>query len=303
MKNLRILLLVVLCVALTSTVAYTKDVGKEINKPIQRQSSFAHEVPQLGVNNGPLPAAAQADTTWLGSWSFDSGPSCIDQGWTTADITVQPMEHWHVDDFAGLAGGSFGNLFPLEGNQSMWCGARPDASSLLLCGYGSLPGYGNNWDQYLCSPCFIVSGAVELTYYVAWDSEPGYDQTTIEVDNCDDNWTAIASTANARNGDVYDNFSAVRFDTVAVSDTLHSGSVRIRFSFNSDGGWSDQDGIWNTDGAIILDSMTVIDNTGIISFEDFESATVGDNSSGDWNSCNQVGYGDFAALYPGLQLL
>ena len=126
-----------------------------------------------------------------------------------------------------------------------------------------------------------MSGAVELTYYVAWDSEPGYDQTTIEIDNCDDNWAAIGSSANSGNGDVYDNFNPVRFDTVAVADTLHSGSLRIRFHFESDGGWSDQDGIWNTDGAIILDSMTVVDGTGVISFEDFESASVGDHGSGD----------------------
>ena len=113
MKNLRILLLVVLCVALTSTVAYTKDVGKQINKQNHRESSFRSEVPQLGVNNGPIPSSAQASTTWLGTWSFDSGASCVEQGWVTADITTQAMDHWHVDDFAGLAGGSLGNLFPL----------------------------------------------------------------------------------------------------------------------------------------------------------------------------------------------
>jgi hypothetical protein len=303
MKNLRILFLVVLCVALTSASGYTKDVGKPAAKQFHRFSSFASETPELGVYNGPVPVSAQAGTTWLGTYSFDSGASCVDQGWVTADITVQPMEHWHVDDFAGLAGGSYGLLYPLEGNQSFWCGARPDASSLLLCGYGSLPGYGNNWDQLACSPCFSVSGEVELTYLIAWDSEPGYDGTEIEIDNCDDNWATIASTANSRNGDVYDGFSPVRFDTVTVSDTLHTGSVRFRFHFTSDGGWSDQDGIWNTDGAIILDSLVVKDGTGQISYEDFESAAVGDNGSGDWNSCNMIGYGDYAALYPGLQLL
>ena len=38
-------------------------------------------------------------------------------------------------------------LTPLEGLQSMWCGAAPDTVSPIFCGYADLPGYGNNWAQ------------------------------------------------------------------------------------------------------------------------------------------------------------
>ena len=70
-------------------------------------------------------AVAGADTTILGFWDFDAGPACDEQGWTQHDGTAQIMEFFHVDDFAGLNGGSFGRLVPLEGSKSLWCGARP----------------------------------------------------------------------------------------------------------------------------------------------------------------------------------
>jgi hypothetical protein len=303
MKNLRVLLLIVLCVALTSTASYTKDVGKSLDKKYQHKSSTNDVVPDLGVPLNLPRASTQASTTWLGQWSFDTGASCVEQGWVHADKTVQPDDFWHVDDFDGLGGGSYGLLYPLEGNQSLWCGARPNAADLTVCGYGSLPGYGNNWDQYLCSACFTVSGNVVITYLLGIDSEPGYDQTVIEYDHCDENWQDIESSWNASNTGAYDGFAPAFIDTVEIDSTLHSGDVRLRFYFSSDGGWSDQDGIWDTDGAIIFDSLTVRDATGVLSYEDFESASVGDHGAGDWNSCNLPGYGDYAALYPGLQLL
>ena len=59
--------------------------------------------------------------------------------------------------------------------------------------------------------------------------------------------------------------------SIAVSDTLHSGSLRFRFHFVSDGAWSDQDGQYNTDGAIVIDELSVVDSVGtLVAYEDFE---------------------------------
>jgi hypothetical protein len=259
--------------------------------------------PDLGAAARVQRATAQASTTWLGSWDFDTGPSCTADGWTTLDFFEQLGDFWHVDDFNGLGGGTYGLLVPLEGGQSMWCGARPDASSTVLCGYATLPGYGNDWAQHLSSDCFTVSGDAVVNYLISWDSEPGYDGTTVQYDLCDDNWTDIESSWNAGNGGIYDGDSAAIFDTVVVDTSLHSGSVRVRFYFTADGAWSDQDGMWNTDGGVIVDSLSVTDDTGVISYEDFESASVGDHGAGHWNSGTETGYGDYAALYPGLQVL
>jgi hypothetical protein len=301
MKQLRILFLIVLCVALTSALGYAKNEGKSA-VPTE-MIKYHHVTPDLGTNAPAPRAPAQASTTFLGIWNFDSGPSCVTEGWTTADITAPVGDFWHVDDFAGLGGGAYGLLIPLEGGQSMWCGARPDAGSMIVCGYASLPGYGNGWTQMVCSDCLAVSGNVSFAYLVAYDSEPGWDQSIIEYSLCDDTWITLSSTVNAGNGDVFDGTQAETLDDVAVDSTLHSGSIRFRFRFDSDTGWSDEDGLWNTDGAFIVDSLAVSDGTGQVSFEDFESATVGDHGSGDWNSCNEPGYGDYAVLYPGLSLL
>jgi hypothetical protein len=288
-----------LCVALTTAVGYAKDVGKNTLVEMDKAQRINMDL-ETGMQ--PARASAQAGTTFLGTWTFDVGPNCTNDGWTMVDRTVQIGAFWHVDDFAGLGGGTYGLLVPLEGAQSMWCGARADAGSMTLCGYSVLPGYGNSWSQMICSDCLPVTGNVAFDYLVAIDSEPGYDQSIIEYSLCDDTWITLSSTVNAGNGNAYDGTQAGILDNVAVDTTLHSGSVQFRFRFDSDTGWSDEDGLWDTDGAIIVDSLVVSDATGLVDYEDFESATVGDFGAGVWNNCNDLGYGNYAALYPGLSL-
>ena len=43
------------------------------------------------------------------------------QGFTVVDNTAQRGTFFHVDDFAGLGGGSYGNLYAPEGAKAMWC--------------------------------------------------------------------------------------------------------------------------------------------------------------------------------------
>jgi hypothetical protein len=240
--------------------------------------------------------AATAETTWLGTWDFDNGTAvCDPQGWVSVDITEQIADFFHVDDFAGLGGGAVGLLYPLEGGQSLWCGARPSTSG-PLCGYGTLPGYGNGWAQMFCtSTCLAVDSLVTIDYLIAWDSEPGYDATTVEVDACDDNWQEVYGGLG-----VLDGTGAPTFLSNAVPEELNSGQLRVRFEFKSDGGWSDQDALWPTDGAVIVDSLSVSDQSGVVlAVEDFEGETVGDTSADDWASCNEPGYGDYAGLHQG----
>jgi hypothetical protein len=165
MKKPLFIALCVLCVVLVSASAFARET---VNTDQERYSSPTRV--KASVNNGPLFSAASQGTTVLGEWEFDSGPTCITEGWTAADLTAQVGDFVHVDDFAGLGGGTFGILIPLQGTQSLWIGARPDAGSSVLCGYATLPGYGNGWDQALCSDCFVVSGDVDLSYHIAWDS-------------------------------------------------------------------------------------------------------------------------------------
>ncbi|MCK4775720.1 MAG: hypothetical protein KAT30_13065, partial [Candidatus Krumholzibacteria bacterium] len=194
-------------------------------------------------------------------------------------------------------GGDTGRLAPLEGTQSLWCGARPDMNNIYVCGYATLPGYGNNWDQAFCtSTCLNVSGNVVLDYLVSYDTEGSYDFAYVEYDVCDDQWVEITSYDGTGN--------ATAADT--LFDAAHDGSVRLRFRFASDAVWSDEDGLWPSDGALIIDNVTVSDTSGVVlATELFETETVGDTAttSGNWGSQIAQGYGDFAGLFQGTTVL
>jgi hypothetical protein len=243
--------------------------------------------------------SAAQETTWLAVYPFDSYPHCLTSGWVSVDRTAQTGDYFHVDDFAGLGGGTYGRLNPIEGSQSMWCGARPNSGDPVLCAYATLPGYGNFWDQALCSAtCLSVTTGVVISFSAAWDSESGYDATFLEIDNCDGNWEEIYGGFY-----VWDSYGGNSY-SLPVADALHSGALRFRFHFTSDAAYSDQDGVVNSDGAFIIDEIHVTDSGGtVVAYEDFEDETVGDNDADDWASCTPSGYGDFAGLYKGLEVV
>ena len=249
-------------------------------------------------------AAGAADTTILGEWDFDSSGSCSYENWTSHDLT-EPGQHWHVDDFAGLGGGITGVLNPLEGNQSLWLGERASTTDPELCNYAALPGYGNSWWQTFCTvDCQSVSGDVLIDFLVSWDSEPSYDGWLIEYDHCDGNWEIVPGTCPGGGCTSGTGVDSLTQHLIAAAD--HSGSLRIRFGFGSDGAFSDEDGLWPTEGALVLDSLTVTDATGIIlPTETFESEALGASAtlSGNWAECNPPGYGDFAGLFSGAAVL
>jgi hypothetical protein len=242
-------------------------------------------------------ASTANDTIILGSWDFEG---CDAQGWTSADRTAQEGTYFHVDDFAGLGGGDFGRLYPLEGTQSMWCGARPSPSE-PLCSYATLPGYGNRWSQYFqTAACLTVTGDVTIDYLIAWDVEPDFDYVELEYDTCDDDWVTLEGGRYVWEG--IEN----GFRSSTVDSSLHSGSLRLRFHFASDGEYSDADGLYDSDGAVILDSLTVRDDTGIVlATELFEAEAAGATTtlSGNWMADAGPVYGDYAALFPGTALL
>jgi hypothetical protein len=295
--------LLLLCVVL---IGMSDAGGRERNTPVKR-------IPQIHINRvsdamtgvfaGPhsAPLNTANDTTVLGYWTFDT-PGCNAQGWTTVDRTTQTGVYFHVDDFAGLGGGDFGRLQPLEGSQSMWCGAREAPQVPLSCGYATLPGYGNEWDQWLMTvSCLDVAGDVVIDYKAAWDSEITFDPTIIEMNDCDHLYWTVVSYGGGRHEGVGSGVMSF-----VVPESRHDGELRIRFRFTSDTAWSDEDGMYDTDGAFIIDSLTVSDTTGVIlPTELFEVESVGDTitASGNWVARAMPGYGDFAGLFPGAQVV
>jgi hypothetical protein len=208
------------------------------------------------------------------------------QGWTSVDLSAAPDTFWHVEDYAepGLAG----LPGPIEGSKSAWCGAPPGPDE-YMCHWCAAPGYGNTWDQSLVTDPIYFSGALRLSYHGRFDSEPDFDLTRVEYDAGGGSWVEIA---------VYEGV----LDTVAVHELfLSTAATKLRFHFTSDGAWSDQDGLWDSNGAAHIDSITISDVSGAIDFEDFESAADNDLRSGIWHAGTQEVFGIYAKLRGGLE--
>ncbi|HMA76994.1 MAG TPA: hypothetical protein VKO43_06780, partial [Candidatus Krumholzibacteriaceae bacterium] len=232
--------------------------------------------------------AASVDTYTIVRYDFET----LDwQGWERVDNTADPDTFFHVDDFSGLE--SYGRLEAIEGSQSIWCGSRP-ADDYYMCSWAAAPGYGNNWEQYLVSEEVVFEGSLHLDYHLVYDCEgAGYDNLYIEYENDDGSWTKLATYGGI--GDVIDSYSV---DSASVG-----GSTRFRFYFSSDGAWSDEDGLWPTEGAAVIDSITVYDTNGYFNYEDFESASVGDHSIGIWQAETGPAFGRYSGLREGMRIL
>ncbi|MGD8413154.1 MAG: hypothetical protein PVF33_02910, partial [Candidatus Latescibacterota bacterium] len=206
---------------------------------------------ELTGRSGFRRVTAQLDTTVLLDHPFDQGiVHCDAMGWTSNDDTQQLDNYWHVDDFDGLSGVD-GGLVPLEGNQSMWCGTRADAKDPVKCAYVELPGYANNWDQWFqTGQCLAVTGDVNFSFQIYWDTEPDFDFVHVQWDGCDGNWQDLVVNGHG----ALDGLG--QWDTtLTVPAAMHSGNVRFRFLVRSDGATSDGDGEINTDGACTVDEL------------------------------------------------
>ncbi len=251
-----------------------------------------------------LHATAAAGTTVLYSATFDAGGTCNDAGWTTVDLTAQRGVFFHVDDYAGLTGGYYGGFAPLDGTRSLWCGARPQTSG-PLCAYLALPGYGNGWDQtFQTKDCIAVSGdgVLDVSFLARFNSEPSYDYTTLEYSaDCSGatGWTVIDGGPAVWSGQL----PAINWLAGATYGGAYNigstGPVRVRLHFRSDGAWSDEDALWNTDGAVHVDDLQAEG----LAVEDFEGEAVGATSTTDWEATTPAPYGNYFGLFPGLSLL
>ncbi len=247
----------------------------------------------------PRGVASRIDTTILADFTFDVGGSCDAQGWTTWDRTAQP-DRFHVDDFAG-AGDPTGWLSPLEGARSLWCGAPASPGDPALCAYATLPGYGNDWNQAFCLRTCVGGADAAVRFVARWDLEAGYDGVTVEVDRCDDDWTPLPGT-DAQGF----HLSGTGEGTVslAVPPSVTAGSFRVRLHVTSDGAWSDEDGLYDSRGGLVVDSLGVATPGGwLVQPETFEGFAVGDTATTDWVACVPPGYGSFAGLFPGTAVL
>ncbi len=227
-------------------------------------------------------------TQVLGEWNFDDGlGGPASQGWTIHDPSSQEGVYFHVDDFAGLGGEGYA---PLRGAKSLWCGLRPSG-----CTYATLPGYGNNWRQYFESVPFPTTGDVTVDFLVRYDTEPNYDIVSLEYRSVGGRWWSV--------------FWAEGTGEILASATIPAdslaGTARLRLRVDSDAVYSDEDGNYDSSGAMVVDSLTVRDASGVVDFQDFEAEAVNAQATvdGQWTATVPAVYGLHTALVPGTGVL
>lgn len=198
-------------------------------------------------------------------------------GWTTwnaDDIASDPR--WQVSEFQALAG-----------QYSMWCGDHFDGD----------PGYGNDWNTALLFTHTVADPSVATT--VRWtaslrvDTEPDYDFVHLEWCNGGAWWPLQQFDGNR----FYDVDETITYEPGQyVGDDLDEVQLRVRFT--SDNAWSDEDGLWLTDGACQYDDVRVLVDGVEVDVEDFE-----DGVSQRWSEARAAAYWDldFARLWTDLE--
>jgi hypothetical protein len=212
-----------------------------------------------------------------------AGAGFLTDGWYSVDETA-PANHWHVDTYTG------GGAFPALSGKFAWCGDI----LILSCGVGDVDGgYLNNWRDVLEFRKTVGAAAtVRVQADLQYDSEPGYDYTTLQ-----------RRTATSPNFEPITGGQGLSWDglgTAVVDYTfnyspaeLYEGTdIAVAFIFDADGGWSDGDCSWPTNGATRLDNMIVTVNATVYT-EDFEDGSLGP----DWSPTPNDGVGDFARVW------
>ncbi|MBC8367226.1 T9SS type A sorting domain-containing protein [bacterium] len=273
------------------------------SKPLPERS-FSSE--GLREQITPADASARADTFFLfaaegagsmGSpgttsrgWSFDwLNPATHEVeaapgGWYSQDATAQEGYWWHLADVDICAGSDtdMSAALPLdyptdpENNLALWCG-RDDP-----CGWTHARGYGNNWEQWLRLH-LAPSSELVVNFDYSADFEGStfdYFQVFVEVDGELEEF-------------LLDNTEGP--SDFLSREVLAEGNLGdVVFSFKSDGAYSDQDGLFDTNvGAVWIDNL-VIEADGLpVLATDFEDGLL----PAEFEFTGPPTAGDFAALY------
>ena len=270
----------ILAIAILATLIGATGAAREAAKPGLRMTRAESEAPSSELVDPGLRGLyeeAAVDTYCLVWYDFEIRNW---QGWTRVDETAQRGTFFHVDDFAGLPG-----YAALEGAKSMWCGARPNPADPYLCSWATAAGYGNGWDQILTTNPMSFAGALTLSYRIAYDVEPGYDYVRVEY-SAAGGWETAAE------------YTGENDTIVSLFLPLTAAQTKLRFRFTSDGAWSDEDGLYETNGACIVDSISLSDTGMFSNFEDFEAAAIGANEAGIWRGSKSDAFGAYSGLTP-----
>lgn len=192
-----------------------------------------------------------------------------------ADEVRADGPYWHVSTFNAA------NLDTVTGNQAMWSGV-PSGTP----GYMTAPGYGNDWDDRLYWRTVVSDTSlptqVHLRFLYNYDTEPGLDFFNVEYEDAG-TLVTLAQVSGSNKETSGEFVTPAVFDQTWIIDPGHySGpngdQIVLRLRVTSDSYGSDEDGYFESSGAVQVDSVLIELNGSPVSFADFET-TGGD---GGW---------------------
>ncbi|MEZ4648905.1 MAG: hypothetical protein R3E97_09000 [Candidatus Eisenbacteria bacterium] len=222
-------------------------------------------------------AAAYGDTLAFGyvdgdgfavlgeTWTFDHGGPDPLEGWVGVDVSAQDAAFGRQIDATSWNADPYNDVAPpiLSGSGSAWIGAF-GSEARALC-FDSGLGYGNSWGQRLVSPTYVYDGASDIT--LQWthfnDTEENFDYTRVYLERFPSGERSELREYTEEIGLAPDHPSS---PPVGVVDALVLTSLdlqgdttfQIVFEMTSDGSWSDEDHLFETEyGPCAFDDVTV----------------------------------------------
>lgn len=235
---------------------------------------FCHEfghafgLPDLYDTNGGSSGIGHWGLMGSGSWNQPQSPShmCawskMELGWVVP-TTVTPVPTLYnirnVENYSELLALPVyerrwrrSGLCAIEGSFSLHLGLNSTEASAR--GWPGGHGYGNYWDESIEREFSYdgVTHPVTLSYQYAYDNESGYDYAYVKIDV-----NGTESTLRTYNGSGSGTESGI--DLTGYLNGSGASTYKIIFQFTSDGGWSDEDGDFNSDcdGPVTFDLISL----------------------------------------------
>mgnify|MGYP000017525315 CR=1 FL=1 len=186
------------------------------------------------------------------------------RGWNTADYSITAStDYWHIDTYNAFAGNSW------------WCGTLTEYPT---------PGYGNLWNQFMSIDVDLTTATAPctMTFWHRYDVENGWDFCAIDIFH-DGQWELNWQQWTGDSG----GWVNVNLDL----SPFVGQQIKVRFRFNSDPLFSDEDNNYDSSGAWYWDEFKIYDSTNIYIYDDVESGNIG------WTINGQVGNYWFCLLY------
>lgn len=266
--------------------------------------ALGSEVPRLcGVAyhpgdmlDGYQNVATRGDTLWFGGddgngvavadeyWDFEDGTL---QGCSSIDETENPGDYfeWAIEATYQAHGDPVIPIIEIGGTPTVgqiWCGIHQDEANSR--DFVSGVGYQNVQCQRAFSPEFPVgieeAPSIEFDYFC--HSEPEYDYTRVYVLGFDGGGELFIEEElvayDGASGDETQPWTTPVLDEIlSVPAGVLDGAATFQFEFRmtSDGGWSDEDGLWDSPGGPFAFDNAEITYSGGIEAYDFDAGPEG----------------------------